>query len=366
MKVIKNLFNKSDSVLEEKLKDALKKLKSIREIVGYPTSNSVEDVAIVDAFLNFYESFDKDIRNNKIFIRALIKEEPFTYRPLMDKFANKKISSEFLQEMSLYAVQQNPYVIKNVPYNSQTKEIALIAVSKSGDSLYFLKPIFRKDKDVVDVAISNSGRSIQYTTLQNQKDIFLKAVTKTGSALEFANSEQLEDWDILSTAYLSDPSSINFLNDEWKENPERLISLNFTGFIELFAQKSPTEAMEKIHTNLLSHKNKELALKAEKELCSETSLKYFFEQCCENGTEAFYETTTILNAYLENMLPFWQKSSIETFLNFVEKSAKNDEENKEAFNLLVLTAKKYVNNKQIQEVTIKDKINIKKKRKIKF
>jgi hypothetical protein len=61
------------------------------------------------------------------------------------------------------------------------------------------------------------------------------------------------------------------------------------------------------------------------------------------------------------MFPVWEKKSIETFLSFVENEEKtktdhNNEKNKEAFHLLALVAKEYLNNKTIQEIGFKEEI----------
>jgi hypothetical protein len=363
MKIIKKSANKKLN-FKERLENTIKELKATRR--NAILNDNVGFYECTPILIEYFNTIDDDLKTNEIFIKTLLKFDPHVYNFLIDFLASRK-SNDFLEKISFYTIERYPYIMREIPIEKQTRKMALKAVSVSADVFSDLKPEFREDREIVEKAVSNYGESIQYTSLINEKDIFLKALKNDGLTLKYATYEELEDFEIVSTAYLSDPSSIEYLNNQWIEYPDQLIALNFVGFIQLFAKLYPTETMEKIHKSLLLNKNKELALKAEQELNLESSLKNFFDKCNENNPQAISKAIIRLEPFLGNMFPFWKKESVETFLKFAENSTKNYGENKEAFNLLALSAKEQLTNKLIQEVNLKKNANIdsKKHKKVK-
>jgi hypothetical protein len=267
METTKKLFNQTPN-LEERLQKTVTELRKLNDnLVTARINNGMSRETSTKELIKFFHSIDDDLKTNETFLKNLLKTDKSTYSFLLKELTSKNMPYDFIEKISHYAFELDYYLISKIPHEMQTKEMALIAVSKSTELFAYLKTDFREDREIVDKVLSINGEAIQYTNLRTENDIFLKAVRNNGLALKYANEDQLDNWEILSTAYLNNTSAINYLNDDWISYPDKLIALDFTKFILLLAKAlfTPTEIVDKINYNLLSNKSKELALKAEQQ-----------------------------------------------------------------------------------------------------
>jgi hypothetical protein len=335
--------------MEEKIKKTIKELELKKPSYEYRVPYER-----IQFLVKYYQSLDDDLKQEEKIINYFIDQDSLFYKRVYaitlkyfedsDPEKNKRIA--------LHALEKNGYVLMDIPFRIQTKEMAIKAVQQDGHCLNILDKVFKKDrnivleavrkhgnalefcegfwddKEVVETAVSNDGKAIEKIKnepLFYEKDIFLKAVANNGVALQFAPPQFKEDWEIISTAYLSDPIAVNFLNEDFIENPEKIISLNFMSFYaELIDNKIKTNNFQKVCQNLLIHENQKLSLKVEQEFLDEEKWKHFFQKsqiAQVHGVNPMLE----LGPFLNFMLPHWQENTLNVLFKRTEKIIESSE-----------------------------------------
>lgn len=91
------------------------------------------------------------------------------------------------------------------------KEVVLLAVKQNGYALYYADTKLKKDKEIVPAAVKKDGGSLQYADekLRKDKKVVLEAVKKDGYALEYADEKLKKDKDILAIINKTEPQKIN-------------------------------------------------------------------------------------------------------------------------------------------------------------
>jgi hypothetical protein len=351
IKTIKNKSTKKEDIqFQERLDKAIKNVKAIQKDSIHAEDQSRNKL---DNYLNYYFSQEKDIKNNEFFIKALINADSDLYEKLVP-LITPNISKESSFNIALYAISNVDHsLMKFVPPEIQTKEMVLtvikhtlsgliiehfndklkadrevvkVAVECSGFALRYT-PLFWNDRDIVETAVSKQGCSISAIVNQpliNDRLLFLKAVKNNGLALQYANNEFKNDQEIVFNAYQNNVYALNYLNEQFLEHPDPLIANDFLSFFYVSVSdeyNNHTSNIGIIKQNLLNHKNKELALHVENIFTQKEKLDAFFNKC-SHLSEIYSERIDLmfhLKPFLDFMLPFWKKDSVQYFLESTEK-----------------------------------------------
>lgn len=104
------------------------------------------------------------------------------------------------------------------------KEVVLCAVKQRGVSLLFASNKLKNDKEVVLEAVNNDGISLAYASeaLREDKEVVLAAIKANAIAIKYASEDFKKNKDIVREAIKSHPLSIFFVSSEFKDDMEIL------------------------------------------------------------------------------------------------------------------------------------------------
>ena len=133
-------------------------------------------------------------------------------------------ASDVLQsnrEFVMSVVLINPNALEYAIKFNGDKLFLINFVTKKGDTLQYLPPMFKADKDIVLAAVTRDAYSLKYAdTLKGDKDVVLVAVTKDGMLLRFASDELRANKEVVLAAVNSRADALEFASDELKGDIE--------------------------------------------------------------------------------------------------------------------------------------------------
>jgi hypothetical protein len=96
------------------------------------------------------------------------------------------------KEEAIKKVTESGFYLKELSDYSDDKDVAMIAVEKTGHALDYCSENLKNDFDIVLTAVKNNGRSIEYASenLKQNKDIQKAAIDNRSDALDFIESTQ--------------------------------------------------------------------------------------------------------------------------------------------------------------------------------
>jgi hypothetical protein len=283
--------------------------------------------------LEYYHSFNQNIKIHKDFIKALIDVNPQIYSSL--SIPNDK------EEIALYTIKRDPKQIQNIPLELRTREVYITAVELDGNLIKDFPEEYLKDREIIRKAVLENGNVIPFIlermpSLAKDKNMVWAFVYGNGYNLKYVDKKLLLNWKIVSTAYHSNPYSLQFWHSYYLENPENLISLNFIKFFVVSLENSD-EKISLIKQNLLNHRSKWFSFNLELFFNKDDKWKSLFNEATRLNDEHHINIMDIifeLNSYLNFILPFWHEKSIRNGLKEIQKTLKEQKH-----------APKYINSK---------------------
>ena len=170
-------------------------------IIMYYEYNSY-DIIMNSSYKDLVLNAIKVVKNNVIWFRRY--KSPLKY--VSTKLQNDK-------EVVLVAVTQTGHDLKYASTDLQNdREIVLVAVIQTGHALRYTN--LKLDREIVLEAVKENGNSLMHTSgeFQDDREIILKAVTKTGCSLQYASKKLRNDKEIVLTAVAQDSRSLIYAN----------------------------------------------------------------------------------------------------------------------------------------------------------
>lgn len=107
------------------------------------------------------------------------------------------------------------------------REVALAAVSRSGENLAFASKALRNDREVILTAIRNDPFAFQFAseTLRSNREIALEAVGRGGNNLAFVGNALGNDREVVLTAIREQASAFKFASEALRNDKEVVLAV---------------------------------------------------------------------------------------------------------------------------------------------
>lgn len=179
---------------------------------------------MVNSYTAYPSRFDKIINNiltktrdflfsSKRFALAQVKKDGRLFR-----FAKKFLDDK---DIILATVKNYGRALKYIPFEMQEEhpEIVEEALKNNGLSLYYASPKFKNDIEYVEIAVKQNGNALKHSPeFQDNYDIAMLAVTSTGEALRFVSDNLKNNQEIVMTSLRSYGLALRFASEDLKRN----------------------------------------------------------------------------------------------------------------------------------------------------
>ena len=148
--------------------------RKLHELIGYYKNDL--DVAMemakakVSVFDDIYHYFSRKIQQNEDFVRTLVENHPYAYETLPIWYRSKM-------------------------------DIATKAVKNGYDAILLEPELYKNNKSLIIMSVQNNGlRLEEYTKYQNDREVVVEAIKENGLALQYASKPFKKDKDIIKIA----------------------------------------------------------------------------------------------------------------------------------------------------------------------
>ena len=151
---------------------------------------------------------------DKEVVMAAVRQNPWSLKYA----ALNSMKKNDARKIVMTAVEQDGYAFVFSRRFASDKEIAKIAVSNYGYTLWCVDEKLKKDKEVVMAAILQDGRALKHASdeLKNDKQTVMAAVKNDGRALKSASTILKNDKEVVISAVLQNSSALEFASEKLK------------------------------------------------------------------------------------------------------------------------------------------------------
>lgn len=185
--------------------------------------------------------FPEQIRDDKELVKVALQSSnestPYTFESMSDRLKNDREIVEF-------ALQLNGHTLKKVPTKfKKDRELVGLAVKTTPAALQYASKALRCDQEIISVALSLDGRAINHVPEEAiTKDLAITAVSQTPMAYRFLPDEFKNDFEVCLKTFQKDYSRTTFCTIEMK------------GFLNQYGIKQETLAAIRTAVNLQAKK----------------------------------------------------------------------------------------------------------------
>jgi hypothetical protein len=221
------------------------------------------------------------------------------------------------------------------------------SIRRNGD---FLVAMHLKNK----IFIRNK---INEKAILRDRDILIKLIEADPENIRLATTKIKNDVHILAPVLNKNMSVLFLIGNEVLKRPERLIEkLDLTEFLNKLCFSSGSVDAKTLKTNLLNHKDKNLALYFESYFLNIENIDSLGHKCKEMrilfqkvDVNDQFNLTRLTSEILQTMVPYWDRKNIQTILENIKSQKQIDLTLR---NGLIRVFETELSNKQIKEIQI--------------
>jgi len=168
-----------------------------------------------DTFYSVIDEIDQSLYKDRSFVLAIAKYDISASKIHKSLLGDKEIAK---------AIIQKPTSCHELEYFDETikadKDIVKMAIEQSGSLLEFASKDIQNDKAMVQLAITKDGTSIQFASedLKNDEELVKQALIQDGYALEHVNNRFKDDQSFVEIAVKNAERAFEYASDKIKND----------------------------------------------------------------------------------------------------------------------------------------------------